>query len=165
MRYDRMQNLIESSVQHLYDAENQLVLALPRISARAQSPKMREALRSHLEETRIHASRLESIASIVGVPFAGRRCRAMQGLLEEGEEMFGPDGTPELVDLALESACQAVEHYEIASYECLKNLLMRAEFQAAAAIAQSTLSEELTMSQTLSHLSPRGESGSRLPRA
>lgn len=119
MKVETGVNLAEQMIQILYSAETQLIIALPRVAARAQSRELRESLELHLEQTRAHAERLERAAAELGVPCRGRRCFAMEGLLKDGEEMMGLGGDATLVDSAIISSCRAVEHYEIAAYEAL----------------------------------------------
>src|SRR5581483_6756430 len=105
MRLDHDLDLITQMVQGLYDAENQLVLALPRVATRAAHPELQNGLREHLAETMEHSKRLEQVAEALGIPCAGRRCLAMQGILKEGEEIMGFGGAEQLVDTALIGAC------------------------------------------------------------
>lgn len=161
MRLDREIDLITQMVQALYDAENQLVLALPRVATRTVNPALRDSLRRHLDETKGHAARLEQIATILRVPCAGRPCHAMEGLLKEGEDSMGFGGSDTLVDAAIIASCQGVEHFEISQYRALSQFCARVGAQEVADLLAMTLSEEEQASTTLDEISTQSlQSGS-----
>lgn len=147
-------DMLMEMIQGLYNAESQLIKALPRVALRAQSNELRTALEHHLVETRSHAQRLEDIACSLHVRFAGKVCFAMAGLLKEGEYAMSFGGDPELVDAAIIKACQAVEHYEIAEYTALRahaDLLGLADIVA---LINQTLREEQGALETLASFTP-----------
>lgn len=152
MRLDRELDLIAQMVQAMYDAENQLILALPRVAARAASPDLRASLRDHLEKTRAHAARLAQAAAVLGVPCSGRKSLAMQGLLKDGEQSLGYGGAEVLVDAAIIASCQAVEHFEISQYQALQELCARAGAEDVAGLVEQTLAEEERASRTLAEI-------------
>ena len=106
---------------------------------KAQSAELRNALESHLEETRGHVSRLEQVFEMHGEEAKKQKCKGMQGVLEEGDEMVGKDATPVVRDAAIISACRRVEHYEIAAYGTVRTYAEQMGQQRAAAVLQETL--------------------------
>src|SRR5438045_740783 len=99
----------------IYDAESQLIKALPKMAKAAQNEELKEGFQEHLEETEGHVERLDRVYEIFGEERKGKKCKAMKGLVEEGEELI----EDEAGDAALIAAAQKVEHYEIASYGSL----------------------------------------------
>src|SRR5437764_13449075 len=120
MEMESLQDLLVAELKDLYNAENQLIKALPKMAKAASNPDLQEAFTTHLEETKEHAERLEKIFETLDESPKGKKCKAMEGLIEEGKEMMGEDDEPEVLDAALISAAQKVEHYEIASYGCVR---------------------------------------------
>jgi ferritin-like metal-binding protein YciE len=134
--------LLIEELKDLYSAENQLIKALPRMAKAAESEELREAFETHLEETRVHAERLEEIMKQLDESPRGKKCKAMEGLVEEGKDMMQEDGEPPILDLALIGAAQKVEHYEIASYGTARTLAELAGENRIAKTLQQTLDEE-----------------------
>ena len=120
MSLDSLQDLFLEELKDVYHAEKQLVAALPRLAKAATSPELEKAFTSHLAETKGHVDRLEQIFKELGVPARGKRCKGMEGLVEEGKEVLEEEGEPAVIDAALIAAAQRVEHYEIAAYGCLR---------------------------------------------
>src|SRR5687768_8221752 len=116
MNLSSLEKLLQEEVKDLYNAESQLVKALPKIAKQATSDTLREALEAHLEETEGQVERLEKIAEILGMKPSGKKCEGMEGLLEEGKHALEAEGDEPVIDAAIIAGCQKVEHYEIASY-------------------------------------------------
>jgi ferritin-like metal-binding protein YciE len=135
-------DLLVTELKDLYSAETQLIRALPKMAKAATTPKLQQAFNTHLEETRIHAERLEEIMSGLDESPRGKKCVAMEGLIEEGKEVMEEDAEPGILDLALISAAQKVEHYEIAGYGTARTLAELAGESRIAKILQKTLDEE-----------------------
>jgi len=114
-----LRDLIVDVARDMLDAEKQLTKALPKMAKAASSPELRQAFEHHLEETTIHVERLQQALERVEGSTRAKKCRAMQGIIEEGEEQMALDATPEMKDMALIAAAQKAEHYEVASYGCL----------------------------------------------
>lgn len=152
MRLETPLDLLSEKIQGLYHAECQLRLALPRVAARAGSENLRAALENHLHETLQHATRLNQMADLIGAPRAGKVCHAMMGLLREGQEALGYGGRRDLQDSAIISACQNVEHYEIAEYTALRTLAEQAGQHEIAQLAAVTLDEEERALRALTNL-------------
>ena len=109
-----LQELYEEQLRDVYDAEQQLVKALPKMAQAATSRQLKSAFEQHLDQTRQHVQRLERIFNTLNARPQGETCEAMQGLVKEGEEIINKDGDPDVKDAALIAAAQRVEHYEMA---------------------------------------------------
>ena len=156
MSMDSLQTLFENELKDIYNAEKQLVTALPRIAKAATSPQLRDAITSHLRETEGHVARLERIFESFDLPARGKKCRGMQGLIEEGKEILEEDGEGKVIDAALISAAQRVEHYEIAAYGCLVTYAETLGHDDAAGLLKQTLSEEEAADEKLTQLAQGG---------
>lgn len=139
---DSLQSLLENELKDLYSAENQLVKALPKMAKNASNPKLKQALTSHLAETEEHVKRLERIAKLMDAKLTGKKCHAMEGLIEEGKEIMSEDGDEAVLDAALIGAAQRVEHYEIASYGTVRAIAEQLGQKEIVRLLQQTLDEE-----------------------
>jgi len=167
MRAESLQDLYLEQLKDLYDAENQLIKALPKMAKVASSPELRNAFEEHLEKTREHAQRIETIFEGMGEKAKGQKCKAMEGLVKEGSEVIEEDMEEGVKDAALIAAAQRVEHYEIAGYGCVRtyaNLLGDSE---AANLLEQTLREEKEADELLGGIAeeinvaiPQGRNGS-----
>ena len=110
MALESMQDLFLNELKDIYNAEKQIVRALPRMAKAAEAPELAQAFTKHLRETEGHVQRLERIFKSLDQPARGKTCKGMQGLLEEGKEILEEEGAPEVIDAALISAAQRVEH-------------------------------------------------------
>lgn len=142
MSMNSLRELMTDELKDLYSAENQLIKALPKMARKATTPSLKEAFTSHLEETRGHVERLDSIAAELGVKLSGKTCEAMKGLVEEGSEVLEEDGDPAVIDAALIGAAQRVEHYEIAAYGTVRAMAERLGYDNLVQTLQQTLDEE-----------------------
>jgi ferritin-like metal-binding protein YciE len=115
-----MQDLLIHQLQDIYSAEQQLTKALPKMQKKASTEALATAFGDHLEETKHQIERLDRIFKLVEEKAGGVQCRAMQGLIEEGEEILEEDGNEDVIDAALIAAAQRVEHYEISAYGSAK---------------------------------------------
>ena len=111
-----LKELYIDELKDLYNAEDQLVKALPKMAKAAASEELRSGLKEHLEQTRGHVSRLEGIFTSLGENPKGKKCTGMEGLIEEGSELIDEDLDDSVNDAGLIGAAQRVEHYEIAAY-------------------------------------------------
>jgi ferritin-like metal-binding protein YciE len=148
-----MDSLLTQEIKDLYNAETQLVKALPKMAKAATSPELKKGIQTHLEETKVHVERLEQIAKIMDITPRGKTCKAMKGLVEEGAEVIEEEGDDTLRDLALIVAAQKVEHYEIAGYGSARSLAEAAGLDDVAEILQTTLDEEGATDKKLTELS------------
>jgi ferritin-like metal-binding protein YciE len=139
-------------LKDLYSAEDQIIKALPKVIAKVESSSLRNALESHLEETRGHVARLEQVFQMHGEEAKKQKCKGMEGVLDEGDEMIGKDATPAVRDAAIISACQRVEHYEIAAYGTVCTYARQMGHERAAAVLKETLDEESAADQKLTEI-------------
>jgi ferritin-like metal-binding protein YciE len=116
MKLSAIGNLFEDQLKDLHSAESQLVKALPKLAKKASSPGLKEAITGHLEETKHHVERLDEIGQALGLKLSGKKCKAMEGLIEEGAEALEAEGPGPVIDAAVIAAAQRVEHYEISAY-------------------------------------------------
>ena len=116
MEMDSLKQLYLEELKDLYSAENQLVKALPKMAKAAASEELRAGFEEHLEQTKGHVQRLEQIFEMLDESPKGKKCKGMEGLIEEGSEIMKEDFEDALLDAALIGAAQRVEHYEIAAY-------------------------------------------------
>jgi len=156
MALDSMQDLFLNELKDVYNAEKQLVRALPRMAKAAESSELQQAFTKHLRETEGHVQRLERIFRSLGETPRGKKCKGMEGLIEEGKEILEEDGASEVIDAALISAAQRVEHYEIAAYGCLRTYAQLLGMNDADKLLQQTLEEEEATDKALTAL---GEGG------
>lgn len=144
-----MQEFMEHTIQDLYSAENQILEALPQLIERAQNDQLRQALQTHQRETEQQVQRLEQIAQQMGVDPDGETCMAMQGLVEEAQDLLSQIEDPQLADAAIIGAAQKVEHYEIAAYGTARTLAQQAGQDQAADLFAQTLEEEKATDEKL----------------
>jgi ferritin-like metal-binding protein YciE len=137
-----MQDLLMQQLEDLYDAEKQLVAALPKMAKAASSKELKSAFESHLEETKHHVGRLEQVFNQFGKKAKGQTCAAMQGLVKEGSEMMSQWGSDDVRDAGLIACAQRVEHYEIAGYGCVRTFAQQLGNFEAARLLEETLNEE-----------------------
>ena len=156
MKLETLNDLYLAELKDLYSAEDQIVSALPKIIGKVQSPGLRQALEKHLEETRGHVARLEQVFEMSGQPAKKQKCKGMEGLLEEGDELIGKDATPAVRDAAIIAACQRVEHYEIAAYGTVRTYADQLGLNRASTMLQETLDEESAADQKLTSLAKQG---------
>src|SRR5947209_11071882 len=120
MKFNSMEDLLLDQLQDLYDAENQLVKALPKMADAATFPQLKAGFQQHLEQTKGHVRRLEQCFELLGSKAKSKTCAAMKGLIEEGSEMISAGGDDAVRDAGLICAGQKVEHYEMAGYGCVR---------------------------------------------
>ena len=135
-------DLLVEELKDLYSAENQLVKALAKMAKTATSEELQQAFETHLKQTEVHVQRLEKIGKQLDESLKGKKCKAMEGLVEEGKEIMEEDSEPALLDLALIGAAQKVEHYDIAGYGTARTLAEISGEEQVAKILQETLDEE-----------------------
>jgi ferritin-like metal-binding protein YciE len=151
MQMEDLQDLFVEELRDLYNAENQLIKALPRMAKAASSDELKGAFEQHLEQTRTHAERIEQICQRLGAKPKGKKCKGMEGLIEEGKEMM-KEAEDEVLDAALISAAQRVEHYEIAGYGTVRAYAKLLGDEESARILQQTLDEEGQTDKLLTQL-------------
>ena len=152
MALESLRDLYVEELRDLYNAEVQLVKALPKMAKAAAAPELRAAFEEHLEETRNQVSRLENIFESLSESAKGKKCKAMEGLISEGAEIIDEDGDSAVKDAALIAAAQRVEHYEIAGYGCARTFARLLGYSDAEALLQETLDEEGEADKKLTEL-------------
>ncbi len=140
MTMTTLEDLLVDQVRDLYDAEKQLVRALPKMAEAASSEDLQQAIQTHLEETKNQVSRLERVFEELDKPAKGKACKAMRGLVEEGGEAL--DGRSPLTDLAIIAAAQRVEHYEISAYGTARAIALKLGQETIASLLEETEEEE-----------------------
>ena len=141
----KIQTLEQSFVEEirdLYDAEKQLTRSLPKMAKAAASAELRNAFREHLEVTKGQVSRLEQVFEMMEQRARSKPCKAMKGLIEEGQEHIEADAEDNLKDLALIGAAQKVEHYEISGYGSVRTMAQQLGRKDVAQLLEETLKEE-----------------------
>ena len=152
MKLNNLRDLYVEQLRDLYDAEKQLTKALPKMAKAATSPKLKEAFQNHLRETEGHVKRLEQVFGTLDMAPRGKKCKAMQGLVEEGSEMMEENAEPEVMDAGLIAAAQRVEHYEMAGYGTVRTYAQTLGEKQAATLLQQTLDEEKHADELLSQI-------------
>ncbi len=142
-------DLLVQEIKELYSAESQLIKALPRMAKAAGNEELKNTFMRHLDETKRHTQRIEEIMTKLDESPRGRKCKAMEGLIEEGREVIESNTSPAIKDLALIAAAQKVEHYEIAGYGCARTLADLIGESELADTLQETLDEEGTTDKLL----------------
>jgi ferritin-like metal-binding protein YciE len=152
MAVENMQDLFVHTLKDIYYAEKQIVKALPKMAKKADSDDLRAAFEAHLEETKLQVTRLEEVFASIDEKPAGEECPAIDGILEEGEELMKEIKDPNTRDTAMIAAAQAVEHYEITRYGTLVAWAKELGLKPAAKLLQDTLKEEKATDTKLSEL-------------
>lgn len=152
MKLDTLQQLYTDELRDLYNAENQLLKALPKMAKAASSEELKEAFEKHMEQTKSHVERLEEVFEELGEKPKGKTCRAMKGLIEEGLEILERDGDESVIDAGIIVAAQKVEHYEIAGYGSVRTFAHLIGQNKAAELLQTTLDEESETNELLNRL-------------
>jgi len=152
MEHNALKELYVAELKDLYDAENRLVKAIPKMAKAASSGELRSGFEEHLEQTRGHVDRLKEILDAMGEKAGGKKCAGMTGIVKEGEEIMEEDFEGEVMDAALISAAQRVEHYEIAAYGCVRTWAELLGENEASTLLEKTLDEEKETDQKLTEL-------------
>lgn len=142
MSAENLQELLIDELKDIYNAEQQLVKALPKMAKAAASEKLKAGFLSHLEETKVHVTRLERAFELLGEPAKGKTCKAMKGLVAEGAEAIDENEASSTRDAQLIGAAQRVEHYEIAAYGTVRAMAQLLGHKEVAGILTSTIEEE-----------------------
>jgi ferritin-like metal-binding protein YciE len=149
---ESVRELLMEEMGDLYDAEKQLVKALPKMAKTASNDQLREAFENHLEQTRGHVQRLEQAFVLLDKKAKSKPCEAMKGLIEEGKETMEEELSDHLMDSAIIAAAQKVEHYEIAGYGTLAAWARSLGLDDVAELLESTLAEEKEADEKLTQV-------------
>ena len=150
MKLDSLQNLYLHELKDIYNGEQQILKALPKMAHAVHSPELRAAFEEHLEQTRGHVDRLEQIFQKLDEPAKGQKCKGLEGIISGFEEMVeNEDAPPAVADAAMIAAAQRVKHYEIAVYGTVCNYARRLGFEDQARLLHQTLQEEIATDKKL----------------
>jgi ferritin-like metal-binding protein YciE len=152
MTVSTLQDLFVEELQDLYDAEHQILEALPKMIAAASSSDLKDALEQHLSLTEGQVERLEEVFTARGAKPKRKKCAGMAGLLAEGAKILEADMSDEVRDAAMVAAAQRVEHYEMAVYGTLRTYAQELEDLDSARLLQTTLDEEADADRALTQL-------------
>ena len=152
MKLKTLADLFQQELKELYSAETQLVKALPKMAKAATHEDLKAGFEEHLEETKGHVQRLEKIGRDLGFTLTGHKCKAMEGLVEEGSDMIHEDAGDTVRDAGLIGAAQRVEHYEMAGYGTARALATCLGHDEAAVLLSETLEEERAADEKLTEL-------------
>jgi len=142
MKLENLRDLFADHLRDLYSAESQLIKALPKMAKAATNPDLKAGFEEHLKQTEEHAKRLKKVCEQLNISPKGKKCAAMEGLIEEGKELLDEDADDAVLDAGLIAAAQKVEHYEIAAYGTAKTWAGQIGLQDAVSLLEETLAEE-----------------------
>jgi ferritin-like metal-binding protein YciE len=152
MRLASLKDLYFDELGDLYDAETQIIRALPRFADAARAPELRAALKKHCDESRLHLERLELIFTHWGEPRRSRPCAGLAGIVQEADDRLNQETTDDVKDAAIVGVAQRIEHYEIAAYGCARTYARRLNRLDEARLLQETLDEEGRADHRLSEI-------------
>jgi ferritin-like metal-binding protein YciE len=147
-----LDDLLVHELQDIYNAEGQILKALPKMIKAASNPELQSAFEEHLEQTEGQVERLNQVFKLLGVPAKGKRCEGMAGLIEEGKRVMEEDAGPAVLDAALIASAQKVEHYEIATYGCVCTYAEMLGYEQVHDLLGQNLDEEEAADEKLSTL-------------
>jgi ferritin-like metal-binding protein YciE len=153
MKLPTIAKLLEDQLKDIYSAESQLVKALPKMAKKASFKGLKDAIANHLLETKHQVERLDEMGQVLGIKLAGKKCKAMEGLIAEGGEVLEAEGPGPVIDAALIAAAQRVEHYEISAYGSARALAHQLGHEEVVDLLQQTLDEESAADEKLTALS------------
>jgi len=155
MALESLQELYLEQLKDLHSAESQIIEALPKMIEQTEHAELRKAFQTHLAQTKEQLRRLEQIGQRAGQKLSGHKCKGMEGLLEEGADMLKERADSDVLDAALISAAQRVEHYEMAGYGCARTYARLLGLEDDARLLQQTLNEEGDTDHLLTELAER----------
>ena len=151
-RLNSLEGLFVHELKDLHSAERQILEALPKMAEAAQHDELREAFENHERMTRDHVQRLDTIAADLGVELKGHKCKGIEGIIAEGEELINGKGDASVRDAGLIGAAQRIEHYEIAGYGTARTYARRLGNDRAVEALQKTLDEESRTDENLTRI-------------
>ena len=152
MKIENLTDVLHHELKDLHSAETQLIEALPAMAQAASTESLRDAFEMHLEETREHVRRLEEVSDMLSMGITGETCEAMEGLIQEGEELIEDNDPGDALDAALISAAQRIEHYEIAAYGSARTFASQLGHDEAERLLRTTLDEEKAADEKLNKI-------------
>jgi ferritin-like metal-binding protein YciE len=142
MELETLKDLYVEELKDLYSAENQILKALPRMIKSATHPQLKKAFVKHEKQTRDQVKRLERICKDLGEKPTGKKCKGMEGLIEEAKDLIKEKPDKDVLDAGLITAAQHVEHYEMAGYGTVRTWARLLGYEKHAELLQRTLDEE-----------------------
>lgn len=155
MELEHLMNLYVEELKDVYNAEKQLLTALPKMAEKASHEELRAAFQDHEAITEEQVKRLDTIFDDLKMAPGGKKCHGMEGLLKEGEEVMSEPADPAVLDAAMIAAAQRVEHYEIAAYGTLRTYANQLGLKDHARLLQKTLDEEGNTDKLLTRIAER----------
>ena len=152
MSISTMEDLFVDQLRDIYHAEKQLVKALPKMAKNSTSTELKNAFAEHLQQTEEHVNRIEHVFERMNARAKAKKCEAMEGLIEEGQEIIDCDAPDEVCDAGLIGAAQKVEHYEIAAYGTLITWAREMGHEDCAELLKQTLDEEKAADEKLTQI-------------
>jgi ferritin-like metal-binding protein YciE len=149
---ESLKDLMIDELKDIYSAENQILKALPKMIKKATSTELKRGFEKHLKETERHVERLDKIFQQLDASPRGKKCKGMEGIIEDGKELMEEDAEPEVMDAGLIGAAQHVEHYEIAGYGCVRTYAELLGLDNIVSLLQKTLDEEKATDEKLTEL-------------
>ena len=155
MKLESLHDLYLNELHDLYNAENQILKALPKMIESAQSTELRDALNQHMQQTHEQVRRLQQVFQLHNEEVKGQKCKGMEGVIEEGKDLLKHDENPAARDAAIILAAQKLEHYEMAGYGAVRTWAQLMGHTEAAQLLQQTLDEEGEADKTLTEIAQR----------
>jgi ferritin-like metal-binding protein YciE len=152
VQLNTLEELYVNELKDLYNAENQILKALPKLIKAASHAQLKEAFRTHERQTREHVARLDRISQDLGKKLKGKKCVGMEGLIKEGAELISEKPDPDVLDAGLIAKAQHVEHYEMAGYGTCRTYAQQLGYDKQAALLQQSLNEEGEIDKLLTSL-------------
>ena len=152
MAEEDLNELFLDTLKDINYAEKQILKALPKMAKAANSDKLRAAFEKHLDETETHVERLDKIFELLGKAARGKKCDAIEGIIDEGKEIMEEYADKPALDAGLLAAAQAVEHYEISRYGTLKAWAQKLNLREVIQLLDQTLAEEKKTDETLTKI-------------
>ncbi len=154
-KLESLNDLFVDELRDLYNAENQLVKALPKMAEAASSPDLRNALQEHLNQTKNQIQRLDKVFQTLDVSERGKDCPGMKGIIQEGQELLKENASPTVKDAGIITAAQKTEHYEIAGYGSVCTFADQLGYREQAELLKQNLSEEKKADELLTKIAER----------
>ncbi|HEY3876553.1 MAG TPA: ferritin-like domain-containing protein [Candidatus Kapabacteria bacterium] len=151
-KVNNLQDVYIDELRDLYNMETQITKALPRVIKSVTNPELKQALENHLEETEGQVERLEQVFEMAGQKARGKKCTAMEGIIEEAKDLMAMDINESVLDAALIGGCQKVEHYEIAGYGTVIAWARQLGFDDQAELLEQTLEQEKAANEKLNQI-------------
>ena len=152
MKMNSLEELLTHELEDLRSAEEQLIEALPKAAEAANSAQVKKAFEDHLKVTKEHLNRIDQAFEVMGQTPKAHKCKAMEGLIKEADEVAKMEGNPKVIDAALIAAAQRIEHYEISGYGTARAHALECGMEDVANLLQRTRDEEVAANELLTQI-------------